>query len=430
MKNFQLLQIILLFVFTNQLNAQWTTAKLSEPRSFLASATNGEKVIFAGGFKSNILGGSNKIDIYNTTTNSWTTDSLSKAYLRVGSAVLGDKVYLTCYSQSESNLEIINLNTLEKNVIKIPNQEAFKAITINANKVFLAGGLYVDIYDIAINKWTEYELPEERYARTPASVGNKVLFAGGAIENNFIINKVEIFDIVSQKWSTAKLSQERNDIAAIIVGNKVYFGGGHRDDLTVTNRIDIYDAANDTWSIDSLPLARTGMAATLFKNKLMFAGGRGNFGSNFYNEVQIFDLDKKTWTTEMLSEARHSFTAVATNDKAFFAGGSKQGGTSDKIDIYTVPISQTLDPVSDNIGEVEVFPNPTTFSLNLKFKTETDLRNSSFKFYTADGKIVQSLTYTSHLNSLVFDVSSLERGLYVIKIQNASKSRFVKFLKS
>ena len=54
------------------------TASLSEPRSWLAAATIGDKAMFAGGLNFNNSLSSSTVDIYDAAAGSWTTARLSE----------------------------------------------------------------------------------------------------------------------------------------------------------------------------------------------------------------------------------------------------------------------------------------------------------------------------------------------------------------
>jgi hypothetical protein len=83
----------------------WTTAKLSAPRFWIGTATSGNKVYFAGGAaaQQDYLGNwqlsdtyqfrSSVIDIYDVSTNTWSTDSLSTQRAPVGASVNNKVVF-------------------------------------------------------------------------------------------------------------------------------------------------------------------------------------------------------------------------------------------------------------------------------------------------------------------------------------------------
>src|ERR1700761_935827 len=69
------------------------SAQLSEPRSYLASASAGNKALFAGGidFQNNELC-SAAVDIYDAGTGVWTTAKLSEPRYSLSGAAAGGKI--------------------------------------------------------------------------------------------------------------------------------------------------------------------------------------------------------------------------------------------------------------------------------------------------------------------------------------------------
>jgi hypothetical protein len=126
------------------------------------------------------------------------------------------------------------------------------AAAVAGNKVMFAGGYYttdpgtgqqrtfnrVDIYDVSANAWSTDTLSVARQGMVAATVGDKVLFAGGGK------SKVDIYDAATNNWSEALLSQPRGVSSTVTLGNKVLFFTGDPH----YNRIDIYDASANTWS--------------------------------------------------------------------------------------------------------------------------------------------------------------------------------------
>lgn len=421
--------LFITFTFLNNANGQWTKGKLSDPRSGLSACVLGSKIYFSGGLKSLPYNASQRIDIYNTETNTWTQDSFPKPYYSVAAKTYKNKAYFACTSLNEDNLEILDNLTGQWETVKIPLQGGDKSFEIFDDKIYLEGSGYAQIYDINTKTWTSQKLPVFRGNMEIVKAGNKIIFAGGNEPNNFISNKVDVFDINTNTWTTTKLSQERSDIAAITFDGKAYFAGGYRDDYSVTKRIDIYDSNTDTWSIDSMPLARSAMAVEIFNGKIYFAGGRGNNGSGFFKEVQIYDPVKKQWTTSNLSQERHSLAAVAYKDKIYFAGGRKQGGSSDVIDIYQ-EVGTSTSTIIESETSMELYPNPCHQNLNLKFNEPLLPGNYNLSILCATtGALCYKTDFNFSNEELNINIENLSKGLHVLVISNKNYSITKEFVK-
>jgi N-acetylneuraminic acid mutarotase len=197
-----------------------------------------------------------------------------------------------------------------------------------------------------------------------ASAGTKILFAGAASSQNSIgYSTVDIYDLATQTWSTAKLSEARSHIAAVAADNKVFFAGGGWDDdfLFTLATVDMYDVTTNTWSVALLSELRAYIGAAAVGNKVLFAGGKKHFenvhSSDFKtsDRVDIFDLSSNTWSTATLSEGRAYIAAVTAENKVYFAGGRPYYNPSSTIDIYdngtnTWSTSSLLEPKGMSSG--------------------------------------------------------------------------------
>ena len=232
----------------------WSTATLSSSRSYLAAASAGNKVLFAGGFD-NSYSSSNVVDIYDATAGTWSTATLSQASMGLTAASVGNEVLFG------------------------------GGFTTGATGGSLSN--VVDIYDATAGTWSTAALSQARMDLTAASVGNKVLFGGGDTDSGY--GNVDIYDATAGTWSTAALSQPCADLAAASVGNKVLFGGG--TGYNYSNAVDIYDATAGTWSTAALSQARAYLAAASVGNEVLF--GRGITGSGYSsNVVDIFKVSQ------------------------------------------------------------------------------------------------------------------------------------------
>jgi N-acetylneuraminic acid mutarotase len=115
-----------------------------------------------------------------------------------------------------------------------------------------------------------------------ATVGNKILFAGGGDnDNGATTTRVDIYDALNNTWSTAELSQGREYFAAATLGEKVFFAGGRTwqtspsgfSTWATSSVVDIYDNASNTWTTATLSESRSDLSATTIDNKIYFAGG-------------------------------------------------------------------------------------------------------------------------------------------------------------
>ena len=277
---------------------------LSQARTYVAVASAGNKILFAGGYIPGTPSStsSSRVDIFDITTNSWTTAELSQARGSLTTAVLGNKIFFGGgYGHGNSSSR-------------------------------------VDIYDAIADTWTTTELSVARGVMAGAAAGNKVLFAGGFNSGNGTIYFVDIYDASNNSWSRSSLTDRPAGttvgIAATVIGNKIYFAGGF--DAVYeheTSKINIYDASNNTWSTSDVSVARGYMSSIAVGNKNYWAGGANM--TNFINEVvEIRDMNSGSSTFDCLFQPNATFSAVLKDNKIVFFNGD--GAEKNKFDIYDI----------------------------------------------------------------------------------------------
>jgi hypothetical protein len=284
----------------------------SPGRSYSATAVVGSKVLFAGGMPS-----TNWIDIYDTLTNTWTTDRLSLDRYYLAGIGIGDRAFFAGGSSASINkvtsaVDVYDANTGSWNVIYPP--------IITSPIVEGHGGR-----DIAA-----------------AAIGDKVLFAGGSVNDGRTALKiVSIYSLSANEWLPGTvLPHRRTEMSSIVYGNKVYFVGGMardsvNDKTFPSDTIIIYDNGTDTWSTMQIPRMmnryRGGQRAYVQSAQAgckMFLvpymdgnGGLGNMTPGNGDTIAVYDFARNTWSYLPLPHARTKVTIAAAKNKVYFAGG-------------------------------------------------------------------------------------------------------------
>src|SRR5258706_10992377 len=290
------------------INAQLTPfGTLSLARSEMVAASAGDKILFAGGKTQ--AGYSSRVDIYDVTTQRWSTAELSQARYDMAAISVG-------------------------------------------NKIFFAGGhtgftgpgysSRIDIYDVSSNTWSMAELSEPRSGVAAATIGNKVFFAGGGVYNWHYSNKVDIYDIPSNTWSVATLSEQKSGLTATAAGNKIYFAGGWTGyDGPASSFIDIYDNASGTWSISFLSSPKSSQASIFKDGKIYWSGGFeyiniANFDEIKTCRVQVMDVNTQASSFTNLFQPNIYFGAYEKDNKIIYlpGWGSSDASYHEKFDIF------------------------------------------------------------------------------------------------
>ena len=261
--------VVLAVVAGAPVEAQWSTATLSQGRDHLAATTVGNKALFAGGVACNSIstgspsmGPSLVVDIYDasvgppTDPNAWSTATLSQPRSSLAATTVGAKALFAGGDALQGRSDV------------------------------------VDIYDDATGTWSAATLSRARSALAATTVGTKAMFAGGGISPGDS-DVVDIYDDAAGTWTTATLSRARSDLAATTVGAQAMFAGGSEAGVD-SAVVDIYDDSAGTWSATVLPGgAGAGMGATTVASKAMFARSTAPFEMT----VDIYDDSTGTWAT-------------------------------------------------------------------------------------------------------------------------------------
>jgi N-acetylneuraminic acid mutarotase len=238
----------------------WTTAELSQPKAYLAAVTLGNKIYFAGGANwgpltsgspRNYFVGSNVVDIYDNSTNTWTTDKLSEGRYELSATAVGNKIYFAG-----------GLNSI-----------------FNTSKT-------IDIYDATSNAWSTSQLQEPRSGHVGVVSGNKIFWVGGAnspYQLGYVLSEnTEIRDLNSGLSSSVCITPKSRFSAVVKNENIIFFTG----DVGSGTQFDIYNTVNGQWSTGVLNKTLKSATIISVNNTTYIAGGRGdNPWGPYYREV-------------------------------------------------------------------------------------------------------------------------------------------------
>lgn len=277
---------------------------LSKARYNIVAGAAGKKIVFAGGFfdvprcwydSSPDMPGwydcrneSNRVDIYDTSTHSWSTHDLARNY----------------YSH----------NRIQEPAVSV------------GNKIFFSGGIdtinrswshKVDVYDASANGWSVIQLSEPRINFSVGALGNKVFFAGGSIQgpNNILSNKVDIYDVSTNSWSLAALSEARSGATVASAGNKIIFAGGWKANGP-SAVIDIYDASSNTWSVATLSEATGFITAFTINSEAFFIVGAPGNSIPPPRKIDVYNSNTNNWSVKEINFFAEGYPSVMLNNKA------------------------------------------------------------------------------------------------------------------
>jgi hypothetical protein len=187
----------------------------------------------------------------------------------------------------------------------------------------------IDIYDVNTRAWSVAQLSQPRQGIGALGCGNKIFLAGGSnyelwFNNGIVYNNVDIYDASTNTWTIAFLSQARTCVTAASLGNKVLFAGGTENGGDGTTRVDIYDINSNTWSTAELSAPRYAMDVVVDGSKIYFVGGED--WQDVYSNIDIYDVSTNSWSTSELEQPYYAITDVMvgnTNYWIYYLGNNQ-----------------------------------------------------------------------------------------------------------
>ena len=228
----------------------WSTTQLSQARGGMIAGSINNKVLFAGGV--NVPDLFSIVDVYSTTTNSWSTESLSAAryspknfaYSTPNPPTVGQKIFFAagqyCWIQdcASNRIDIYdgatNTWSYEEYQPYSPGTNLFSGISAGNKNYWVTGdywegGNLVEIRD-EITHTTSYECLSGVLYGHPVNNGNKLIFPVSSFSmstSSYKLTHFDIYDLATNTWSISKLQSHVNYHQLISVNNEVYVIGGY-----------------------------------------------------------------------------------------------------------------------------------------------------------------------------------------------------------
>jgi len=335
---------------------------LPQTRGGFSFAAAGNKIVFAGGGANEQQGcATARVDIFDISTGTWTIAQLSQARQGMGVAVLGNKIFFAggivprvgpphgCYitnggdtRRSEIDIYDASTNTwstAQLSSVRMPvgASAGNKVVFAGDDEYFTAG---IDMYDAGSNSWSTSSLSAGRQIYQPAVAGNKIFFGGGSsgmmygANSGNLYKQIDIYDATSETWSVDSLSMMRGLNGAISANNKIYWGGGFVSDAAspdgiITNSVEIRDLTTNATSFDCLSEPKAMLTAVRKDNKIIFFGGQ-NYGTS-NARFDIYDLTTNSWSIGVLPQNLLNPSIISYNNILYVAGGSINGVWSNQV---------------------------------------------------------------------------------------------------
>lgn len=233
-------------IYNTQTGA-WTKDSLSLARAALTAGSAGNKIVFAGGMarngNTNVL--SNRVDIYDVQTGAWTQSTISQPRAYMTSISVGNKIFFAGGTAGNVYPETVDIYDVQANkwttVTLTGNILSVVKMTTNGSQVFFFSGnitayTKMHIYDLATANFTTMPLPQAAGGFGIAAIGNKLLMAGGSAGNG-VSNRLLLYDIKANTFDSTSynIGEKKHEPTAATIGNRVLIAGGVWDGKNASN---------------------------------------------------------------------------------------------------------------------------------------------------------------------------------------------------
>ena len=361
-KSGQRLAWLLLLLVTPTAAAQWSTAQLSEPRSYLAATAHGTRAFFAGG-ESGPNQFSDVVDIYDTATDTWSTAHLAQARSRIAATTVGGKMMFAGGHLGSAKSDVVDIydtttGSWSTHTLSVPRSELVAcsngttAIFAGGSTAYATSTSAIDVYDSVTDSWSTGNLTTARYGMGAAVLGDLAVICSGVLDGYTYLTSVETYDLSDGQLTLLPGSVSgRAAPCGAAIGDLALFAGGTSPTAPVS-LIETYDGFSGLWSTDNLSVARRDLTSTVLGDRVFFAGGETAGGglASPTDVVDIYDTGSATWSLANLSQARSTLAATTVCSMAMFAGGWDGSAPSDVVDLFS---EVRLDSVTPSRGRYD-----------------------------------------------------------------------------
>jgi hypothetical protein len=239
-------------------------------------------------------------------------------------------------------VDVFDATTGQWQLLKLSVARSMVACVASAaGNVYFAGGEYdedrsdpaaqecsdvIDIYNVHTATWHVKKLSQARKKLAAASIGTKLIFAGGYLSGVGSVTTVEILEETTGEWTSAKLSTSRFRHQAASIGTLAMFLSGQGCDWTCQTA-DVLDVPTGTWTVSNMTGGRYEFSAVVIADTHVFVAGGKMPRQESPSVVDVFDLATRSWSNTSaapLVSPRFFLAgaAVPGTTAAMFAGGS------------------------------------------------------------------------------------------------------------
>ena len=246
--------------------------------------------------------------------------------------------------QKSYTLDVYNLTTNQWSSSPITIPHSLFAMTVLDDKLVIAGGLAKNgevvkkVLVLNTGQWKDYsEMPTARYCATAVGYHSMLIVIGGGIKLKGKLTRLsttEILDTTNGCWYTSNnLPSPHQQMMAVIMNDKLYLLGGADEDLEPSPQVFVASLDNLSthqlnWhSAPNTPLCHSA-PVVLYNKFLLTVGGRLQ---RCTSEVNVFNSSTGRWKhLTNIPAARSAPAVVGVADNIIVIGGVTSDDKSSK----------------------------------------------------------------------------------------------------
>lgn len=260
-----------------------------------------------------------------------------------------------------------------------------------------------------------------------AFVLDTVAYFGCGSGNNSIWEKdLWKYDPATNEWAQLNNVPFSSSITvnSFVLNGTAYLGNRTDGSPDASNRYWKYDAGNDLWMpTATLPGNKRTRVSSFIYNGMAYVGLGTNFENSdeqiIYNNFYAYDGVGDSWqstSTETNVPPREYAQIIQLSENEIFLFGGSGVDTVYK-DLWKLDISSLG---TQNIflnRKIDVFPNPSSDILIIKFPSTENISSYSIEVYNSNGALVYSKNKVSYLNRISTNKLGAT-GSYFVNIKN------------
>lgn len=277
-------------------------APLPVRRAGMATVAVQERIYLIGGMTDS--GASDRVDIYNTESDTWHTGTpWPVALANVSAAVLGQEILVPGGCTDDENWTPSSAAHLYdpagdtwSETTALPTPLCAYALTAYDGRAYLFGGwdgrayrALAYSYDPETEAWESLSAPEQvRGFGAATALEDRILYVGGFVDDREL-GTCEAYAPEDDRWESCQsLLQPRGGLSLVAIGGRAYaIGGGWRTPLGFNER---YTPGQDAWNVVESPIVGEwrNLGAVPSETSIYAFGGWGETG--FLNRTHAIEI--------------------------------------------------------------------------------------------------------------------------------------------